>query len=71
MGTSTHDDLCKVAYRLWEERGCPDGSPEVDWQRAEEELGQTGRPENESASTVPSALAKDDAGGHPHHGSPS
>jgi len=39
MGTPTHDELCRVAYGFWQERGCPDGSPEVDWQRAEEELG--------------------------------
>ncbi len=26
------------AYRLWEERGCPIGSPEEDWFRAEEEI---------------------------------
>ena len=42
--TPTHDDLCKTAYRFWQERGCPDGSPEVDWQRAEEALGRLGRP---------------------------
>ena len=23
------------AYRLWKERGCPTGSPEVDWFKAE------------------------------------
>ena len=26
------------AYELWQERGCPVGSPETDWLRAEEEL---------------------------------
>ena len=26
------------AHRLWEERGCPIGSPEEDWLRAEEEI---------------------------------
>jgi hypothetical protein len=26
------------AYELWHERGCPVGSPETDWLRAEEEL---------------------------------
>ena len=26
------------AYELWQERGCPIGSPETDWLRAEEEL---------------------------------
>jgi Protein of unknown function (DUF2934) len=26
------------AYEMWLERGCPDGSPELDWYRAEQEL---------------------------------
>jgi hypothetical protein len=26
------------AYELWLERGCPDGTPEQDWYRAEQEL---------------------------------
>lgn len=26
------------AYQCWNQRGCPDGSPEVDWSRAEQEL---------------------------------
>lgn len=29
-----HDQIASLAYRLWEERGCPSGSPEVDWERA-------------------------------------
>ncbi|HLH16616.1 MAG TPA: DUF2934 domain-containing protein [Bryobacteraceae bacterium] len=29
------------AYQLWEERGRPIGSPEVDWRNAEEELRGT------------------------------
>lgn len=40
MNKPTHEALCKLAYRFWEERGCPDGSPEVDWERAERELGR-------------------------------
>lgn len=27
-----------LAYRLWTERGCPIGSPEVDWFEAEEQV---------------------------------
>jgi DUF2934 family protein len=34
----TTEDVAACAYRCWHERGCPDGSPEVDWHRAEEEL---------------------------------
>ncbi|MDD5544173.1 MAG: DUF2934 domain-containing protein [Acidobacteriia bacterium] len=30
--------ISELAYRLWNERGCPIGSPDEDWFRAEEEL---------------------------------
>ena len=33
-----HDQIAVLAYALWEARGCPDGSPEVDWLQAEREL---------------------------------
>jgi hypothetical protein len=28
------DAIAKLAYDLWIERGCPEGSPEEDWFRA-------------------------------------
>jgi hypothetical protein len=31
-------EIEKLAYRLWQERGCPFGSPEEDWFNAEREL---------------------------------
>jgi DUF2934 family protein len=31
-------EIALLAYRYWEERGCPDGCPEEDWYRAEREL---------------------------------
>ncbi len=31
-------DIAILAYRLWEERGCPVGSPEQDWLEAERRL---------------------------------
>jgi hypothetical protein len=31
-----HNDTERLAYQLWLERGCPIGSPEQDWFRAEE-----------------------------------
>ena len=31
-------DIALLAYRLWEERGHPEGSPEVDWFEAERQL---------------------------------
>ena len=34
----THEQLAALAYALWQERGCPHGSPEVDWLKAERTL---------------------------------
>jgi len=30
-------EISALAYQLWEDRGCPLGSPEADWFRAESE----------------------------------
>ena len=35
---STPEETALRANRLWAERGCPIGSPEEDWFRAEEEI---------------------------------
>jgi hypothetical protein len=34
----SHEAIALRAYECWLERGCPDGSPEVDWLRAEQEV---------------------------------
>jgi hypothetical protein len=36
--TPTPEQIEERAYQLWEQRGRPQGSPEVDWERAEREL---------------------------------
>jgi hypothetical protein len=36
--TSMQEDVAKLAYGLWQERGGPQGSPEVDWLEAERKL---------------------------------
>ena len=36
MGEDRHDFVAKLAYHLWEQRGRPVGSPEVDWYAAEQ-----------------------------------
>jgi hypothetical protein len=36
--TPTYEDIAMLAEHLWNERGRPFGSPEVDWLRAEETL---------------------------------
>ncbi len=38
MGAHEHEDVERLAYRFWEERGRLMGSPEVDWYRAEREV---------------------------------
>jgi hypothetical protein len=35
---SDRSDIAALAYQLWHDRGCPMGSPDEDWFRAEDEL---------------------------------
>jgi hypothetical protein len=35
LGEDRHEFVAKLAYKFWEERGRPFGSPEVDWLAAE------------------------------------
>lgn len=35
---TSFQEVAELAYRYWQARGCPDGSPEEDWFRAEREL---------------------------------
>ena len=37
---SLHENIARVAYGHWEARGCPHGSPEVDWLLAEKQVLQ-------------------------------
>jgi hypothetical protein len=59
-----HELTKQAAFFLWEQRGCPLGTPEVDWFRAEKEMRAkteqpSGRPPLTSAAeTVGSALGK-------------
>jgi hypothetical protein len=34
------EQIERLAYSYWQARGCPEGSPEEDWLRAEAELGK-------------------------------
>ncbi len=40
VAANTPRDLEQLAYVLWQERGCPEGSPEQDWFAAERLLQQ-------------------------------
>ncbi len=46
--TNTEKSIAALAYQLWLGRGCPIGSPEVDWLRAEEELKIVNQPASAS-----------------------
>jgi hypothetical protein len=34
----SQDEIATMAYALWQQRGCPEGSPDVNWLKAEAEL---------------------------------
>ena len=36
-------EIASLAYALWQERGCPEGSPEQDWIQAEAMLRRAGQ----------------------------
>ena len=38
IATFGHDEIAELAHSLWIARGCPQGSPEVDWFQAAREL---------------------------------
>ena len=33
-----HEEIAALAHKLWQARGCPEGSPEEDWFHAAEQL---------------------------------
>jgi Protein of unknown function (DUF2934) len=39
--TSNKQDIAKLAYALWQHRGCPYGTPDFDWFEAERKLRQS------------------------------
>ena len=46
VATTGEAEIAALAYELWVERGCPDGSPEEDWYRAERQLAEAGQTES-------------------------
>jgi hypothetical protein len=49
LSDAQHEQIEKLAYQLWEERGRPLGSPADDWFRAEQEFIQS----SDSPSRLP------------------
>jgi len=48
----SQEEIASHAYRCWHERGCPEGSPEEDWRRAEQELRNRGLPRKTSTASA-------------------
>ena len=48
------EQITALAYALWQERGCPDGNPDEDWFRAEQEI----RGKQESQSEIVNTLSR-------------
>jgi hypothetical protein len=38
LEASRHEDISRLAYALWQQRGCPEGSADIDWFEAEQQL---------------------------------
>jgi len=45
---SERDEVERLAYFYWQERGCQHGSPDEDWYRAEEEVRRRRTPSAET-----------------------
>ena len=50
VGNALHAKIERVAYGLWERRGRPAGSPEVDWSEAEKQVLDEERAEGATAA---------------------
>ncbi len=51
-----HDEIELLAYRLWQERGEPFGTPEVDWFEAENELKSAASSEDAPLAAVAKSI---------------
>ena len=60
MDDDTRMSIEKLAYAYWQERGCPVGSPEIDWFRAEQQLA--GETVSESYGENQNDIVLDDEG---------
>ena len=38
---SRQNDIARLAYALWQQRGCPEGSAESDWLEAEQKMRES------------------------------
>jgi hypothetical protein len=58
----TPEQIGALAYELWQARGCPDGTPDEDWFRAEREIAGSKRVDEKEVESRPSSERSIDAG---------
>lgn len=46
------EDIAALAFQLWQARGCPYGSPDIDWFQAEEQLRNQARRSAQSKEPI-------------------
>lgn len=51
-----HRSIGELAYRLWQARGCPDGTAEQDWLEAEKQLATSRAARPRSSESVDDSL---------------
>ena len=52
ISMAQHDQIAALAFQLWLDRGCPEGSADEDWHRAEVELKARNRRSEPARSSV-------------------
>ena len=50
--------IAVLAYNFWKERGSPNGTPEIDWLKAEQELKTTTKTRSTRSKTVSTPRTK-------------
>lgn len=53
LETANSTDIQVLAYHLWEARGCPEGSPDIDWFQAEQQLREQPQPNGKAQVSEP------------------
>ena len=58
---SEHEVTTKLAYEYWKLRGCPFGSPEVDWSTAQKAIARSREHGKESFSLFSLQMGADES----------
>jgi hypothetical protein len=56
--TQQNQTIAEFAYKLWEARGCPEGSAAVDWLEAERQVKNPGKQPDQTVDSHDLSTAK-------------